>query len=102
MAMAALARSLSSWLCGAAGGLLLAAVLWQPWEYYSCCHGGFGFEPYSVGPAGHWLVGSAPAPSGRYAVRLDEAAHWPRVALAFALFLLAALAAARPRDLPGA
>jgi len=33
------------------GGLGLAAVL-PPWEFYSCCHGGFGFAPYVVGPAG--------------------------------------------------
>lgn len=68
--------------------LLLTTVLVRPWEYYSVCNAGFGFEPHAVESAGHWLIGFAPEPRDGYPVRPARAEYWWRVAAAAALLVL--------------
>ena len=49
-------------------------VFYPPWETYSCCHGGFGFEPYRIASVGRAPLFRPPV-DGFYGVCPDPSAY---------------------------
>ncbi|MFH0944332.1 MAG: hypothetical protein V2A76_03965 [Planctomycetota bacterium] len=62
--------------------LVVAATIYAPWEYYSYCNAGWGFESHRVASAGYSVLWKPPENRDGYATRIYPSHYLAQIGLA--------------------